>query len=464
MARHPLLRGKLEKPAAAFLFSTLLPFGFAAAAFAEGEESKPAKPISENSAPVDSSKANETLKQPAGEPTQTGPEAKKEEPSDTKPAAGKPDNEKAKTADSKPAEMPKDAKASEAGAAPGTPGKGTSPANQPSAGQTAEDSAAAIVPPNDANIGTKPSEAKGTEASAGAPSKETRPETKGNAPSLKPGDSKESTAGARPRDLAPKPDSSESVTVQASSVNALYHINWLGTHIGDFKIRSSITNRQYSLQANADISVFFGAVSWQGVTSSHGLMTANGPVPQAYSFRYSTNDRHEAIELRFQQRMVQDILINPPQHPGSRNVPITAADLQNVVDPLSAIILLSQARLSRNNGDACSKRLPIFDGKIRYDLVLSLKGTRSISPTGRLHGTAYVCRVSYVPIAGHKPSKQGGDYAAGNTGIEVWLVPLPEAGLLVPYYIHVPTPAGTASMVTARFDVETSGGRHALAD
>ena len=54
------------------------------------------------------------------------------------------------------------------------------------------------------------------------------------------------------------------------------------------------------------------------------------PSRKTIHFRYSTNDRREAIELRFQQSMVQDIIINPPQHPGSRNVPITAAHLQNV--------------------------------------------------------------------------------------------------------------------------------------
>jgi Protein of unknown function (DUF3108) len=279
----------------------------------------------------------------------------------------------------------------------------------------------------------------------------------------KPPEAKDAMSSGKPKDLTPKPEGSEGLAIRASTVNAVYRIHWLGAHIGDFKIRSSITNRRYTLQANADVSVFFGAVSWQGTTSSYGMMTANGPVPQNYTFRYATNERREAIELRFQQRMVQDIIINPPSHPSSRAVPITAAHLQNVVDPLTAVVLLSQARLSRGN-DACDKRIPIFDGRIRYDLVLSPKGTRTVGGAGRLHGTAYVCRVGYVPLAGHKLGKQGADYATGNTGIEVWLVPVPEAGLLVPYYVHVPTPAGTASMVTAKFELETPSGRHALAD
>lgn len=251
--------------------------------------------------------------------------------------------------------------------------------------------------------------------------------------------------------------------MRASTVDAVYQISWLGAHVGDFRIKSSITARQYTLQASAELSVFFGAFSWQGATSSAGLMSPNGPVPQSYAFRYATNEKRESVELRFQKKMVQDIVINPPQFPGSRRVPITAAHLQNVVDPLSAIVLLSQARLG--HGEVCNKRLPIFDGKIRYDLILSPKGTRSIGSSGKLQGTAYVCNVRFVPIAGHKMGRPGeNEVATGNSGIEVWLVPVPEAGLVIPYYIHLPTPAGTASMVTAQFDVQTPAGRHALVD
>jgi len=302
-----------------------------------------------------------------------------------------------------------------------------------------------------ASADSKPAETKAPEASK--PLEHKSAETKPNA------DNKPS------REQMPKADDTEPSSIKASNVTASYEIKWLGTYIGDFKLRSSITNRQYSLQANADISVFFGTVSWKGVTSSRGLMTANGPMPQSYSFRYSTGEKGETVDLRFQQRSVQDIVINPPPRPGSRRVPITAAHLQNVVDPLSAVILLSQARPSRRSENVCSRRIPIFDGKMRYDLVLTPKGTKPIGNAGKLHGTAYVCSVHYIPIAGHKPgNKTEEDYMAASTGIEVWLVPVPEAGLVVPYYISVPTPAGTASIMSAKFEFETPSGRHALID
>jgi hypothetical protein len=403
MLRFPLLCSKLEKTATLLLFGVLVSFAMPGMrALAEGDGAGQAP-----SASVDQA-----------------------------PAAEKP------AAESKPADAPK-----------------------PAAAETAK-APTADTKPEEAAVGSKPAPGPAEAAAPQAPSAPAKAEAKSGDTKPSNGASKpaEPKEAAKPRDLTPKTDGAQSAAMRPSTVNALYNIHFMGAHIGDFKIHSSVTSRQYSLQANADISAFFGMVSWKGVTSSYGLNSANGPVPQNYNFRYATSEKHEAVEIRFQQRMVQDIIINPPVHPGARAVPITAADLQNVVDPLSAIVLLAQARPSRySGGEVCNKRLPIFDGHIRYDLVLSPKGTRTIENVGKLHGTAYVCRVSYVPIAGHKAGKST-DYASGNSGIEIWLVPMPEAGLLVPYYVHVPTPAGTASMITERFDVETSAGRHALAD
>jgi hypothetical protein len=254
-------------------------------------------------------------------------------------------------------------------------------------------------------------------------------------------------------------EEAEAAPIRASNVDAHYTINWLGAHIGDFRFKSNISNHRYELRATADISVFFGAVTWKGTTTSTGTLTSTGPAPSSYSFRYSTGNRGEKVDMRFSQRRVRDVSINPPVHASMHRVPVTAENLRNVVDPLSAVILLAQTIPSHSGEQACSRRIPIFDGKLRYDLVLSYKGKQSIGNRGNLHGTAYVCRVKYVPVAGHKPSKDNEDYVTGNTGIEVWLVPMPEAGLMVPYYITVPTPAGSASMTATRFDVDNANGR-----
>lgn len=434
MAKRPLLSSDWASPAAV-VFLLLLFFAFVSIARARAEET-PQGSVAASDAP--SEKKAEEKKPEAPLPSER---AEAPQPAEKKSEAAHSAEKKAEaSSDAKPEADKSQPKAAD-----------VPEAKRPSQPKSAD--------------GPEPKRPPQTSASGNGKTGETRPSEK--AVDKSSADRASEKAADQPKDLTPKIDGGNGgLAVRGSTINALYRIHWIGAHIGDFRIRSSITNRQYSLQADANISVFFGSVSWQGVTSSSGLMTANGPVPQSYMFRYQTGNRGETVELRFQQKMVRDILINPPARPGARNAPITAAHLQNVVDPLSALVLLSQARLAKNAGEgACNKRLPIFDGKIRYDLVLSPKGTRSVSGAGKLSGTAYVCNVRYVPIAGYKLGKAGGsDYATGNTGIEVWLVPLPEAGLIVPYYVHVPTPAGTASLVTATFNVETAGGRHALAE
>ena len=456
MAKPSLLCGNWVNPVAAIFLSLTLSAGLNGTR-AYGEGDAPAAPASDEVKPAET---RDDQKKPAGAVEESKPAPKAVEESKPAPKAVEESKPAPKAVEeSKPApKAVEESKPAPKAVEESKPAPKAVEESKP-APKAVEESkpapkAVEEVPsqkPTQLNLPEKPAEAK-------------KP-----AELKKPAETKEAKA-EKPKDpswtpnLMPTPEGPADLAVRASTVDAVYQISWLGAHIGDFSIKSSITTRQYSLQATADLSVFFGTFTWQGVTSSSGLMTANGPVPQNYSFRYATNDRRESIELKFQKRMVQDILINPPQFPGARRVPITAANLQNVVDPLSAIVLLSQARLNRG-GEACNKRLPIFDGKIRFDLVLSPKGTRTVGNAGKLHGTAYVCSVHYVPIAGHKMGKNGeNDYATGNTGIEVWLVPVPEAGLIVPYYIHVPTPAGTASMVTAKFDVQTPAGRHALAD
>jgi hypothetical protein len=71
--------------------------------------------------------------------------------------------------------------------------------------------------------------------------------------------------------------------------------------------------------------------------------------------------------------------------------------------------------------------------------------------------TAYVCRVKYLPIAGHKIDSVT-EFMAANDNIEVALLPFPSANVFVPYQITVPTLAGSATLVSKRVDIAPLGG------
>lgn len=250
-----------------------------------------------------------------------------------------------------------------------------------------------------------------------------------------------------------------------SRVRAVYSINFNGMSVGEFSIRANLADREYNLTADAKISVLAGLIfEWTGKTVSSGRVVNNNPSPNSYSFGYEVGDKHEKIDLRFSESGVREVAINPPARLPASRIPVTRAHLQNVVDPLSAVLMLTANR-DKGPTDVCNHRLPIFDGKQRYDLVLSYKRTKRVSTDEGYKGPAYVCKVKFVPIAGHKVGDADNNYAARNESMEVWMVPVSQSGLFVPYYIYIPTHVGVATLTAVRFDVDKGGsGRRALVD
>ena len=117
---------------------------------------------------------------------------------------------------------------------------------------------------------------------------------------------------------------------------------------------------------------------------------------------------------------------------------------------------------SSDLGDRGGRRIPIFDGKQRFDLVFTPKRMAPLSEVGsRSQHTAFVCRVRYIPLAGFRMNEDMRQMMQA-TGIEVWMVPVADANLFVPYYVLVPLSAGTATLTAARIHVDTARGKIAV--
>ncbi|WP_088346570.1 MULTISPECIES: DUF3108 domain-containing protein [Rhodomicrobium] len=243
----------------------------------------------------------------------------------------------------------------------------------------------------------------------------------------------------------------------ARKVTAEYSIGFNGMGIGTFKLWSDLNNTEYSLKGRATISVLAGILfEWRGDTASSGQVMAKLPRPYAYSFGYRTSDRGENINIRFANNIVEEIAVTPPQRQAPGRVPIMRKHMQNVVDPLSALVMLTNIGSNHTGSEVCSRRIPIFDGKARYDLKLTYKATKPVTTPYGYTGPAYVCKVKFLPIAGHRRGDDENDFAAKNEGMELWMVPLAQADLYVPYYIYVPTPVGSATLTSSSIEVETS--------
>ena len=239
-----------------------------------------------------------------------------------------------------------------------------------------------------------------------------------------------------------------------ANVRALYEINFNGFSVGTFEFQSQAESQSYTLTANARLSVLLGAFTWNGETRSFGMLVNQAPKPASFTFDFRSNLRAGSTRLGFSDGVVTNILNLPPTVSTTPTIPVREQHLKGVVDPLSAIMMLSRNAAA----DPCDRRIPIFDGKERFDLLFSRKGEMRVTeqaPSGQ-PDVAVVCGVRYLPIAGHKIDSDT-KYMAANDAIEVALRPVPSANVFVPYQISIPTMAGSATIVSKRVEIVSPG-------
>jgi hypothetical protein len=238
-----------------------------------------------------------------------------------------------------------------------------------------------------------------------------------------------------------------------SVVRATYDVNFNGINVGTFEFQSHTEGKSYSLSGSAQLTILL--FNWIGEIRTFGLLSsARAPRPAAFSFEFQAAGKTGSTRMDFASGNVAEVRHMPPAPPKPDTVPVREQHLKGVLDPLSAILVL----VNYANPDPCDRRLPIFDGRERFDLVLSYKGQTKVNeqqPSGQ-PAIAHVCRVRYRPIAGHLTDAES-SYLATSNDIEVSLRPVPSANILVPYQITIPTMLGYATIVSKRVEIETPG-------
>jgi hypothetical protein len=253
--------------------------------------------------------------------------------------------------------------------------------------------------------------------------------------------------------------SSASAEPWPSRVDATYRVAFNGFDIGKFEFHADISGSSYTVQGDAQLSALLGAFKWEGVTRSSGSLGRTGPHPAGYTFDFNGVGKKGSIKLGFQQGNVTSVSALPPIPPEPDTVELRDADLKAVLDPLSAVLAISRTP----TGNPCAKRVPVFDGKQRFDLALSYLRQQAVGearPSGQ-PGVAVVCRVRFVPISGHRMSAET-KHMASTEGIEIAFRPVPSAAIHVPYQISIPTIAGSATLTAERVNIVTRDEQIAL--
>jgi hypothetical protein len=268
-------------------------------------------------------------------------------------------------------------------------------------------------------------------------------------------------AGAVMADSAAGRAQAQSGEIWPTATKARYTLRYNGIEVGRLSVNSEISGKAYTLSGSSKASVLFGTFSWTGTSQVQGTIDGGAPAPSAFVFDWKLNKKSGNTQIGFTNRAATDIAITPPPKPKRDVVPLMPQHKAGALDPMSAILALTRA-----DGRApCERRVPIFDGKHRYDIVLSPKRMLRLASTSGRSGSenAHVCRITYEPVAGHRNNEDTKAYA-GNRDAELVLRRIPGTDMLIPFSATIPTSWGTGTMTAERIDVMTPGGKVSLGE
>jgi len=253
-----------------------------------------------------------------------------------------------------------------------------------------------------------------------------------------------------------------SARAASPSIVVTYNVEYNGLislDVGRATVQYSSTGAGYQLALSFRPSASARSLSvGPAMVRSSGAVSPVGLSPASSSLDYSVRALAETRSFSFAGNHLQNVRVTKKKAGGlfkeSSSVaydprtlpayaPLSDAEQKNLLDPLSAMFLPVAGANGLDHGN-CDRHLRIYDGRRRFDLTMSYRGTESAA-----NGEALVCGATYVPIAGH--SVEGDEFTQSmqDYRIVVALVAAPGSSFLIPSRVTL-TDAGGATVAEAK--------------
>lgn len=214
--------------------------------------------------------------------------------------------------------------------------------------------------------------------------------------------------------------------------------------VADISLSAAFSDDTYSAAATFQSA---GLLSWFDDTdieaSTSGYRVEAGLTPYRYQHTNHASNKGRVVGIDFEDGMaVPDV--QPPF--GSMGDPAaTDEERAGALDPVSALLQIITAIPATENGQ-CDGRVPVFDGKARYNLRLNNAGMDDVRTRG-WRGEALRCQAFIEPISGYD---EGDRPSAEDTSrpVTIWLADI--ENVLVPVRFRAQTELGSINIVASR--------------
>jgi Protein of unknown function (DUF3108) len=189
----------------------------------------------------------------------------------------------------------------------------------------------------------------------------------------------------------------------------------------------------------------------EGNAASRGAVRSDTLLPTIFVSTINNDKRAEELRIVLSAGTVKELVADPPTTPNPERIPVTDVHRRGVVDPMSAALMRVSGGGDPVSPEACRRTVPIFDGRMRFDLQLSFKRIEKVQAQKGYQGPVVVCGVQFVPLAGYIPERPAIKYLTARQDMEIWLAPIPGTRIVVPYRISLPTPLGQGVLEATQF-------------
>jgi hypothetical protein len=231
-----------------------------------------------------------------------------------------------------------------------------------------------------------------------------------------------------------------------------YIVSLAGITIGQGGWAIDIWDDQYRAAANGmTTGILRVFASGEGTGAAQGYVNGGNIIPSSYAATITADKKTEELRIVLNGGTVKEYSVDPPSQPYPDRIPITEAHRRGVTDPMSAALMHVSGAGEIMSPDACNRTLPIFDGRLRYDLTLSFKRMETVKAEKGYEGPVVVCAVYFTPLGGYIPNRPAIKYLIAQRDMEVWLAPIAGTRVVVPFRMVVPTPLGTGVLEATQF-------------
>lgn len=228
-----------------------------------------------------------------------------------------------------------------------------------------------------------------------------------------------------------------------------YRVHVGGVAVLDARAELTLTEGRYSVQINAATDGFLGRMfPWESQSLTVGTVRPEGVAPIRHTQSGILRGTPRTVTLDYGADGSVRAQVTPPPEEEDRD-PVPEALSRQTRDPLSGVVEVLLAGL---RGEGCQRKVPIYDGRRRYDMMFMDRGMTmvGVSRHSVFSGAARQCQVSYKPVAGYERTPrqsfwQRGGHREERPPVDLWIAPVEGAGLPLP--VRLETDSGFGGVV-----------------